>query len=206
MIIYLIIVCITQFHTKLSQIPCCVVIPKSRNERSPFRGTGMIYSGKQVLSWTLKVGGKAVDFFFFFFSDLLCSSLPYLFGCLPLSLSFFTCKMELSLSPWATLPCSVAVLSLLYPSLLWHTYIQWVTWGSWSRRWWRAWGGDCFHLTHVDFQPLPAAHSTICCCWCWQCAVDNDPGTHLAWLSPHSRRRPTRGELGAGVFDLEQKP
>lgn len=73
MIIYLIIVCITQFHTKLSQIPCCVVIPKSRNERSPFRGTGMIYSGKQVLSWTLKVGGKAVDFFFFFLA--ICSAL-----------------------------------------------------------------------------------------------------------------------------------
>lgn len=45
-IIYLIIVRITQFHAKISQIPYGVFIPKSRNERSPFRGTGMIYPGK----------------------------------------------------------------------------------------------------------------------------------------------------------------
>lgn len=44
---------------------------------------------------------------------------------------------------------------------------------------------------------LTLPHSTICCWWWWG-AVDNDPGTHLAWLSPHSRRRPTHGELGAG--------
>lgn len=43
---YLIIVRITQFPTKISQIDCCVVRPKSRNERSLFKGTGMIYPGK----------------------------------------------------------------------------------------------------------------------------------------------------------------
>lgn len=139
-----------------------------------------------------------------FFSDLICCFIALYVWVFTTQPQFFTCEMELSLSlSWATLLDSVAVLSLLYPSLLWHTY----THSKWLED--PEAGADGARVeTDITYSCVLSAyppHSTIWCWWCWWGAVDNDPGIHLAWLSPCSRRRPTRGEL-SWAFDLEQKP
>lgn len=74
--------------------------------------------------WVLKAGRKEVDFLVIWSLLLPCSMNLDIYH---LASVFFTCKMELSLSPWATLLLSMAVLSLLYPSPLCHTYIYTVS-------------------------------------------------------------------------------